>query len=223
MSRYDLRTAKGHDFFEVSSALQKSIRRGLEDEAMYWAVELFNSNYAEYVWKRLRIIASEDVGLASPGIASEIMALYQSHKLQAAKKDTDNAPERLFLTHAVILLCRVPKSRVIDWALLYHWNRHGQTSRPIPDFALDKHNDRGRALGRGFKHFLEEGTRLVNMANPVEDEQYKARAETVLNLNPNETTLSMFPAPAVPVAKGKAPKASAPNLFSDKAPVKQDG
>ncbi len=38
-------TKNGYDFFEVASAFQKSIRRGMEKEAMYWAIELYESNY----------------------------------------------------------------------------------------------------------------------------------------------------------------------------------
>ncbi|MBA7690107.1 hypothetical protein ES703_98631 [subsurface metagenome] len=37
---YQIKTANGYDFFEVSSAFQKAIRRGDEDEVMFWAVEL---------------------------------------------------------------------------------------------------------------------------------------------------------------------------------------
>jgi hypothetical protein len=29
----------------------------VEVEALYWAVELYNSGYGEYVWKRLRIMS----------------------------------------------------------------------------------------------------------------------------------------------------------------------
>jgi replication-associated recombination protein RarA len=30
-----------YDFWEVLSAMQKSIRRGLEDEALFWGTELY--------------------------------------------------------------------------------------------------------------------------------------------------------------------------------------
>lgn len=181
MGKYKLTTAKGYDFFEVSSAMQKSIRRGIEDEAMYWAVELFNSNYAEYVWKRLRIIASEDVGLAEPLVVPTVAALYQHHKLQATNKEDKNKPERLFLTHAVLLLCRAQKSRVVDHALLYHWQRHAHLHQPIPDYALDKHNERGRKLGRGWLHFFEVGTRLENRGTVPHEELYRDRAQMAIS------------------------------------------
>jgi replication-associated recombination protein RarA len=169
--KYDIKTINGYDFFECSSALQKSIRRGLEDDAMFWAVELFESNFAEYVWKRLRIISSEDVGLAEPHVSSEIFALYMMHKEQAKKKDDKNKPERLFMTHAVLMLCRASKSRLIDWTLIQYWNCHKQMLRPIPDFAYDKHNGHGRKLGRGWGHFFEDGTLLEpHLPQPGETE-----------------------------------------------------
>ena len=160
MSKYDITTVNGYDFFECSSAMQKSIRQGLEDEAMFWAVELYVSNYAEYVWKRLRIISSEDIGLAEPNISANIWALYEMHKEQAKKKDDKNEPQRLFLTHAVLMLCRAQKSRLIDWTLIDHWTCHKNKLRPIPDFAYDKHNEKGRKLGRGWGHFFTIGTLL---------------------------------------------------------------
>src|SRR5690606_7436177 len=115
---YQSMTKQGHQLFEVASALQKSIRRGLEEEAMYWAVELFNSGFGEYLWKRLRIITSEDVGLAEPMMPATIEALYRAYVDQAKKKDEKHAPERLYVTHAVLLLCRAQKSRLVDWTLI---------------------------------------------------------------------------------------------------------
>ncbi len=160
MSKYDIKTKKGYDFFEVSSAMQKSIRRGIEDQAMFWAVELYDSGFSEYVWKRLRIMSSEDVGLAEPMMPATIWALYESFREQAKKKDDKNEPQRLFMTHAVLLLCRCRKSRLIDWSLIYHWLTHPFKKPDVPDFAFDKHNARGRLLKRSWAHFFDEGTLL---------------------------------------------------------------
>ena len=65
----DLHTVGGHLVGEVTSALQKEIQRGHEREALHWATELALTGYTNYVWKRLRIIASEDVGLGEPMMA----------------------------------------------------------------------------------------------------------------------------------------------------------
>ena len=49
----------------------------------------------------------------------------------------------------------------------------------IPDFALDKHTEKGRALGRDSKHFLAEGSRVENEL-PV-DQNYKSRLLDLLD------------------------------------------
>lgn len=175
--KYKLKTLKEYDFFEVASAFQKSVRRGLEEDAMYWAVELFNSGYDEYLWKRIKIISSEDIGLAEPNIAANISGLYSSYLEQKKKKDESNQPERLFLTHAVLMLCRSKKSRVVDHALIHFWRTHPYNHKQIPDCALDKHNERGRKLGRGWKHFFEEGTTLENMAVVEGEGSYRQLAQ----------------------------------------------
>ncbi len=142
---YGMTTHKGYDFFEVSSAFQKAIRRGDEETAMYFAVELFDSGYDEYLWKRMKIITSEDVGLAEPSLPSTIAALSSTYQDQK-KKDQKHKPERLFLVHAVLLLCRARKSRLVDWTLIAYWNEHETTHLPIPDYAFDKHTKTGRQM-----------------------------------------------------------------------------
>jgi hypothetical protein len=52
--------------------MQKCIRRGFEEEAQFWATELDLAGYGAYVWKRLRIIASEDIGLADPSLCVQV-------------------------------------------------------------------------------------------------------------------------------------------------------
>ena len=42
-----LRTVSGYDFFEVSSAMQKAIRRGDARVAGFFALELWHSNYRD--------------------------------------------------------------------------------------------------------------------------------------------------------------------------------
>jgi replication-associated recombination protein RarA len=171
--KYQLRTAKGYDLMEVASAVQKSIRRGEEDTALYFAVELFESGFDEYLWKRMKIITSEDVGLAEPLMPATIHALYQSYQEQKKKKDEKHRPERLFLIHAVLLLCRAKKSRLVDWTLIHYWNAHPVEDRDIPDYAYDKHTSKGRSLGRGNAHFFTEGSALSNHAEQPEEAERK--------------------------------------------------
>lgn len=153
-------TIGGYNCAEVASALQKCIRRGLEPDALFWATELDRSNFGEYVWKRLRIISSEDVGLADPLAAPAVRTLYGNWRDQKKKDDTRHAPERLFLVHAVMLLCRSAKSRTVDHALIVNYEGP-RPKREIPDFAIDRHTSRGRSRKRGWKHFWEVGCVLA--------------------------------------------------------------
>ena len=192
--RFNVTTRNGHPLGEVASAFQKSIRRGLEDEALHWGVELDTSNFSEYAWKRLRIIASEDVGMAEPTIPATIFALYQNWIDQRRRKDTKHGPERLFLIHAILLLVRARKSRIVDHALIAYYGNHDR--RAIPDYALDKHTGAGRRLGRGVEHFFEEGIQLGNKAELEDPYQEKAR-ETLLRdeRKPFDNNESLFDVP----------------------------
>ncbi|MGA3170347.1 MAG: hypothetical protein ABSE62_04980 [Chthoniobacteraceae bacterium] len=169
-------TPGGYKVGEVASAMQKCIRRGLAEEALFWATELDLANFGEYVFKRLRIIASEDVGLGEPLGPATVQALYQSWVDQRKKKDTLHSPERLFLVHAVLFLAGARKSRMVDHALvvMYEGNREG---REIPDFALDRHTARGRTLKRGWKHFWAVGAELAN--ETAGNDPYEARAREI--------------------------------------------
>ena len=68
------KTKRGYDFYEVSSSLQKAIRRNDVKVAGYMALELFPF-HAEYVWRRLLTISAEDVHGV---ITTEIKSLYDS-------------------------------------------------------------------------------------------------------------------------------------------------
>lgn len=165
---YTMLTDKGYDFFEVSSSFQKSIRRCLEDESLYWAIELYNSNYAEYVWKRMLIISSEDVGLAEPQMAGQIFSLYQIYT-KLSKKQEKSKPEKLQFTQAVVMLARCKKSRYIDMILCEKFMNHKNVHLEIPEWAYDMHTRKGRKLGRsgkkGITHFYESSAKINNNGN----------------------------------------------------------
>jgi hypothetical protein len=130
-------SARGYRQDEVVSALQKAIRRGLEDDALYWAVELDESGWGEYCWSRLFVIVSEDVGLAEPHLPATIAALYTTWTLlrkrrrgRSAGRATSQGAERLPLIHAdsVVGSCsQVPDRR--ERLLLAH--SFGRVGHPI--------------------------------------------------------------------------------------------
>lgn len=162
-------TFHGFNYFEVLSALQKSIRQNNEKEAIYWANEIFISGKEEALWKRLFIICSEDIGIANPNLPAQIWALYEMYKVIKKSDTTGNVT--LPFIHAVLLLCRSEKTRINDhWAniVLSHLDDF-YPNKEMPDYAYDKHTTKGKSLGRGAEHFYKEATKLSPHADiPLE-------------------------------------------------------
>ena len=165
---YQRLTKKGYDFYEVASAFQKSIRRGLLEDAMYWGIELYESCYAEYAWKRMVIMASEDVGLGEPSCIVQIMALKQSYDFLELRHD--QGAKKLPFTQAVAVLVKSRKSRFVDHAITVYWQQNKEEVKPIPDWAFDMHTRKGKAMGRGLSYFYKESCLIAN-ANKVEGEE----------------------------------------------------
>jgi len=171
-------TQRGYDFHELLSALQKDIRRGNEYEAVFWAVELESFNPTA-LWNRLRVIASEDIGIANPLAPLVIDVLEKEYDDAKDPEKPEKDAYRSFLTNAVLFLARSRKSRIVDDLLnvVYGEIQHEDKKLPIPDYALDMHTHRGRKLGRSYEHFFSEGCKLKN--EPFEN-PYTEKAKAVL-------------------------------------------
>src|SRR6478736_1780880 len=102
-----VQTKHGFAADELISALQKSIRRGLVENAALVAYEMFASGpeFEDQVWRRLQIISVEDVGFGRVESPLVIRALDEFR--HGAERDS---PDRLiYLIHAVRLLASSPK------------------------------------------------------------------------------------------------------------------
>jgi replication-associated recombination protein RarA len=165
---YTPRTTHGYELDEVVSALQKTIRRGKTEEAMWWAVEMNRSGYGGYCWRRLMVICTEDIGIGDPMAAVQVAALYtmgkelQAHAgpgTQAEKTSREWDGETLL--QAVWVLAKAEKSReVADFDSLIYIRQDRGERLEIPDYALDGHTDRGRAMRRGEGFFQREGRKV---------------------------------------------------------------
>lgn len=161
MGRPQIKTVHGYELPEVVSALQKAIRRGEVEDALYWAGEMFRSGYDNYVWSRLKVILSEDVGPgAPPGMVADVRALYENYKdLKADGKPT----YELCIAHAVILLAESPKSHAALHGCMYA--AHFSDLRPrkeMEDYVFDAHTAKGRRMGRDGTYFVEVSSQLNN-------------------------------------------------------------
>jgi replication-associated recombination protein RarA len=160
---YELKTKRGYDFGNVTSAMQKAIRRNDPKTAGYFALELFHSNFSTYVWKRLLTISAEDcAGI----ITTEIWNLYESFCL--INKGTKEEKGRIFISKAVLILCASLKNRDADHLqnLVYDANTIPQAeiekllndpsdNKPIPEYAYDCHTRTGRIKGLKKSDFFQ--------------------------------------------------------------------
>lgn len=162
----------------VISALQKSIRRGLTEAAVTIAYEMYitSEQFEDKLWRRLQAIAVEDVGFGDLSAPVLINALNQMRQ-NFPYTDGDRP---IFFVHAIRYLAAAKKDRTSDNLknIVVTEFAYGRTPI-IPDFALDMHTEKGRSMGRDFKHFLAEGSRVENEL-PV-DENYKARLLALLD------------------------------------------
>jgi replication-associated recombination protein RarA len=178
MAMYNMKTKNDYDFFEAASSLQKEIRRGKEAEALFWAIELGES-YSDFLWARLTIISNEDIGLASPETIMLVEALRQQFDFIRKKKGTG---WRIILGTAILAMCRAKKTRLSDNFICAITHRRDSENWKLdpPDYALDQHTQRGRAMGRGFDFWKNEGCKVENEAEGMDiygEEAWEMRAK----------------------------------------------
>lgn len=107
------------NFYDVTSAMQKCIRRGNTLEAMFFADQIILGQMTAYLSKRLKVIASEDVGLGN------------NTALMLVANLTRGSSRKEFLK-AVYLMSESPqKSRIVDdaklWALKFDLDGYEKT------------------------------------------------------------------------------------------------
>jgi replication-associated recombination protein RarA len=165
---------------EVISALQKEIRRGHTENAAFLAYEMFTTSeeLEAKLWQRLQVISIEDIGYGQTDAPILIHTLFQMHH----NFPRPQGDRFLFALHAVRYLCHSTKDRSSDELL--NWVKHAvetEGQRPIvPEYAIDMHTEAGRRLGRGKRHFLEEGA-LVSPELADREQTYRQRLLELLD------------------------------------------
>lgn len=151
--QYKPRTKNGYLLDEVASTIQKSIRRGDEETALFFTLELF-PKYAKYAWKRLQVISVEDIEnpMACVVVNSMRDAFFTNND---SVKNAEDYKNRIFLTKAVIYLSREFKSREADHAQHYvdQKGKEGELLT-VPDYAKDVHTKEGRLSGKTKSDFF---------------------------------------------------------------------
>lgn len=138
----------GSHFYNLLSALQKSVRGSDTNAALYYLAHLLENGDLVAVCRRLLVMAYEDVGLANPDVCAHVYAATESAKVLGL-------PEaRIPLSNAVIEMCLASKSNsaicAIDNAMkAIHEGKTGE----IPLHLRDAHYSGAKTLGHvGYKY-----------------------------------------------------------------------
>jgi replication-associated recombination protein RarA len=156
-------TQLGYPLGVVASALQKEIRRGDVEAAVYWGLLLWKKA-PHYAWKRVLVTAAEDIGLAAPDVVAQVGTLNGMYR--AAKEGAWYVSPH-HLTLAIVLLCRAPKSvEVEDLQTLTLELIKAGVKRDVPSYVLDAHTQEGKAAGVSFRDWYAG---RLDMGMPVND------------------------------------------------------
>jgi putative ATPase len=159
----------GDAHYDIISAFIKSMRGSDPDAALYWLAKMVHAGEdPKFIFRRMIIAASEDVGLAAPEVLPQVMAAAQAY-------DYVGMPEGQFhLAQACLALSNAPKSN----SALGYFDALGAVKKAhaekddVPQHLKDGSRD-GDELGhgKGYKyphafenhwvaqHYLPEGMR----------------------------------------------------------------
>ena len=166
-------TKNGYNMFEMSSMIQKAIRRCDIPHAAYAATELY-PGYRTMLWNRLLTVSAEDCyGI----MTKEIMVLLQADERVNGKKPAEKC-NMVFLAKAIVLLCMARKSRDADYvACNYLWGNRRLSDEEfldlvdaseverlmaeeprfrVPGYVYDVHTYRGKQRGKTQLDFFQE-------------------------------------------------------------------
>ncbi|WP_277584503.1 replication-associated recombination protein A [Psychrobacillus antarcticus] len=133
---------KGSHFYNLLSALQKSVRGSDTDAALYYLAHLLENGDLVAVSRRLLVMSYEDIGLANPAVGPQVLAAIQS-------AERLGLPEaRIPLANAVVLMCLSEKSNsaysALDAAI---GSIHQGKTGDIPSHLKDTHYAGAADLG----------------------------------------------------------------------------
>ena len=135
-------------------------------------VELLHTSKAFHsmVCNRLEVICHEDLDTpAAPHLFPFVAASLAASRERYTKSIGE---ARLMVGNAIRMMCRSPKSRAgCHFGAAIGLRSMLEDFAPeIPDYALDMHTMKGKAMGRGLDHFRKEGAKLV--PEPTEPDLY---------------------------------------------------
>ena len=107
--RYD---KKGEDHYDTISAFIKSLRGSDPDASLLWMYKMIESGEeARFLFRRMAISASEDIGNADPRALPFVVSAWQAFEMVGFPEG------EFFLAHACVYLAQAPKSNAVTVAM----------------------------------------------------------------------------------------------------------
>ncbi|PYE51108.1 replication-associated recombination protein A [Deinococcus yavapaiensis] len=144
---------EGEEFYNLISALHKSVRASHVDGALYWLARMIAGGADPvYVARRVVRMATEDVGLADPA------ALRLSLAAKEAVEFLGSPEGDLALAQAVVYLALAPKSNAVYTA----WGRAlkavHEVTAPVPPHLRNAPTNlmKSQGYGRGYAYYFDD-------------------------------------------------------------------
>ncbi|GHA10129.1 hypothetical protein GCM10007989_00290 [Devosia pacifica] len=163
---------------ELREGLHKTIRRNNPQLAIRIAYEMYitSEQLEDMLWRRLAIMAVEDIGLADPMVPTVIETLERMRKMHPYN-DIDRAS---YFAQAIRVLCRTKKDLTIGIVMGIVRKEFERGILPtIPEEAYDMHCKTGRERGKSLKDFLMEGNVVDPVSEEYESDEYKDAEKTL--------------------------------------------
>jgi len=139
----------GDEHYDTISAFIKSIRGSDPDAALYYLAKMISAGEdPRFIFRRLFILAAEDVGLADP------WALLLVHSCAQAFEWVGMPEGQYHLAEATLYLATAPKSNSVGayWEVLAYLEEHGY--QPPPLYLRDKSNSLNPTLAEHYRRVV---------------------------------------------------------------------
>lgn len=194
-------TRGGYNRYDISSLLQKAIRRSDGECAAWAAWELVRSGYSWNLWDRLALYVVEDLRAGD----DVVLSLHRYERLANDYWEPDSWEGRLCAIHAALAAARATSTREATYANEYFERVAEERARaceegrePIADFPVgdlepggefdvifDQHTYAGTKLDRGGRFFAVHGARVGPDGESTLGERWRRRS---LELDDREYT-----------------------------------
>ena len=155
-----LTSPRGIPVDQLVSVLQKEIRRGNVDNAVLAAYEMLTTSpeVAEHLWRRLKLIAVEDIGMGEPLAPVLLSSLHENYRAATGGE------QAMMAVHAVRFLATTKKDRTSaeHTDLVVQKVESGETAVSVPDYALCVHTRAGQEMGRDLLQWWRNGAAVRN-------------------------------------------------------------